>query len=158
MARQIILGIDIGTFQTKVIIAEGLVQDGHLVPKIIGTGSCETKGVERGYIVSSSEASESVRTAVSRAEKQAGVKARRAYVSFGGIGLASLTSSSSVAISRADMDITERDLTLALEAAEASIPQASSLNKRIINTIPVEYKIDGKPVWGAALGLTAAKL
>ncbi|MDO8565271.1 MAG: cell division protein FtsA [bacterium] len=158
MARQIIVGIDIGTFQTKVIIAEGLEQNGHFAPKIIGTGSCETKGVERGYIINSNDAATSVRTAVSRAEKTAGVRARRAYVSFGGIGLGSLTTSGSVAISRADMEITERDLTLALEAAEAAIPHAASLNKRIINTIPVEYKIDGKPVWGQALGLKAVKL
>lgn len=158
MARQIVLGIDIGTHQTKAIIAEGLFEQNHFSPRIIGTGTAETKGVERGYVISPEEAAESVRLAVTRAEKTAGVKTRRAYVSFGGIGLGSLTASGSVAISRADMEITERDLSQALEAAEQSLPSSATLNKRIINTVPVEYKIDGKPVWGQALGLKAQKL
>lgn len=158
MARQIAVGIDIGTSKTKVIIAQGFEQDGHFVPKIIGTGISNTKGVERGFITNIEEASESVRQAISKAEKTANVKVRRAYVSFGGIGLSSLTSSGSIAISRADLEITERDLALALEVAEQAIPKAISLNKRIINTIPIEYKIDGKVSWGEPVGLKAQKL
>lgn len=158
MARQIIVGIDIGTYETKVIIAEGVNEDGHFSPKIIGTGISETRGVERGYIVSTEEASVSVRSAVAKAEKAAGVRAKRAYVSFGGIGLSSLTTNGSVAITRADMEISERDVTAAIEMAESLIPKSVSLNKRIINTIPVEYRIDGKVSWGEPLGLKAQKL
>ena len=88
----------------------------------------------------------------------AGVKIKRAYVSFGGIGLGSVVSSGSAAISKADLEITERDLNTALEASEAAIPKATLINKRIINTVPIEYKIDGKIVWGQALGLKAQKL
>ncbi|MBX4181621.1 cell division protein FtsA, partial [Candidatus Parcubacteria bacterium] len=153
MARHIITGIDIGSTQTKVIIAEGLS------PKIIGTGISETREVERGYITNSAECSESLRTAVERAEKMAGVKARRAFVSFSGIGLTSLSASGSTSITRADMEITERDLSAALEAAEASASSGEqALNKKIINTIPIEWKIDGKPVWGEPKGLKAHKL
>ena len=158
MARQITVGIDIGTSQVKAIIAEGSVQDGHLVPKIIGAGSAESKGLERGYITSAAEAADSIRLAVSRAEKASGVKARRAYVSFGGIGLGSIKSEGSTAISRADMEITERDLSAVLEAAEQSLPTTATRNRRIINTVPVEHKIDGHAVWGEALGLKAQKL
>ncbi|MFZ2484753.1 MAG: cell division protein FtsA [Minisyncoccia bacterium] len=158
MARQIVVGIDIGTSETKVVIAEGLIEQNHMVPKIIGTGSSESRGVYRGYIANSSEVAKSIETAVAKAEKVAGVKVKRAYVSFGGIGLGSVVASGSVAISRADLEITERDLALALEAAEASIPPSASINRRIINTVPIEYKIDGKVVWGQALGLKAQKL
>lgn len=158
MARQIILGVDIGSSQTKAVIAEGVYEQNRFTPKIIGTGSAESRGMERGYVADAREASESVRLAVGRAEKMAGVKGKRAYVSFGGIGLGSLASEGSVAISRADMEITERDLALALEAAEAAIPKTALMNRRIINSIPVEYKIDGHAVWGEAVGLKANKL
>lgn len=158
MARHIITGIDIGTFQTKVIIAEGSFANNHFTPKIIALATAETKGVERGYITDSAEAALSVRTAVARAEKTAGFKVRRAYVSFGGLGLGSIVANGSVAITRADLEITERDMAAALEVAEQSIPKAAILNRRIINNIPVEWKIDGKPVWGEALGLKAVKL
>jgi len=158
VARQITVGIDIGTSQVKAIIAEGVYEQGRFSPKIIGAGSAESKGLERGYIINASEAAESIRLAVSRAEKTAGVKARRAYISFGGIGLGSIKSEGSTAISRADMEITERDLAAALETAEAAIPASAILNKRIINTVPIEHKIDGHAVWGEALGLKAQKL
>ncbi|OHB06414.1 MAG: cell division protein FtsA [Candidatus Zambryskibacteria bacterium RIFCSPLOWO2_01_FULL_47_33] len=158
MARQIVVGIDIGTSQIKVVIAERLVEHGHTVPKIIGTGSNESRGLFRGYIASQAEAARSIEVAVERAEKNAGIKVRRAYVSFGGIGLGSVVASGSVVISRADLEITERDISLAFEAAEAAIPPATSINKRTINTVPIEYKIDGKTVWGQALGLKAQKL
>lgn len=158
MARQIVVGIDIGTSEIRVVIAEGLIERGHIVPKIIGTGSSESKGVYRGYITNPTEAARSVEIAVAQAEKAAGVKIKRAYISFGGIGLGSVVASGSIAISRADLEITERDLTLVLEAAEAAIPPAISINKRIINTVPIEYKIDGKTVWGQVLGLKAQKL
>src|SRR3989344_8473955 len=100
MARPIIVGIDIGTSLTKEIIAEELVEHGHLAPKIIGTGSNETKGVIRGYIADSDEAAKSIDVAVRRAVKMAGLKVKRAYASFGGIGLGSVTASGSVVISR----------------------------------------------------------
>ncbi|MEK7147904.1 MAG: cell division protein FtsA [Patescibacteria group bacterium] len=158
MSRQIVVGIDIGTYEVKVIIAEGAVSDGHFNPRIIGTGTAETRGVERGFVVSTAEASASIRTAVAKAEKISGVRVRRAYVSFGGIGLGSLTTTGSVAISRADLEITERDLAACLEVAEAAIPTSAALNKRVINTIPIEYKIDGKVSWGEPLGLKAQKL
>ena len=158
MARQIVVGIDIGTSLIKVVIAEGLIEHGHIVPKIIGTGLNESRGVYRGYIANPTEAARSVEVAVRRAEKVAGVKVRRAYVSFGGIGLSSVVASGAVIISRADLEITERDISLALEAAEAAISPATSINKRVINIVPIEYKIDGKAVWGQALGLKAQKL
>jgi len=158
MARQVITGIDIGSSQVKVIIAEGTFVNKHFTPKIIALSTSETRGVERGYIVDSAEAAASIRTAVARAEKTAGFKVRRAYVSFGGLGLGSVVANGSVAITRADLEITERDMAQAIEVAEQSIPKAASLNRRIINNIPVEWKIDGKPVWGEALGLKAVKL
>ena len=158
MARQIVVGIDIGTSETRVVVAEGFIENGHIVPKIIATGSSETRGMCRGYIAEQTEVIKSVKLAVSRAEKALGFKIKRAYVSFGGIGLGSIVASGSVAISRADLEVTDRDLTTALEVAEAAIPASASINKRIINTVPIEYKIDGKTVWGQALGLKAQKL
>jgi len=158
MARQIVSGIDIGTSLVKVIIAERVIEGARAVPKIIGTGSAESKGISRGYITNTGEAAKSIELAVSRAEKMAGVKVKRAYVSFGGVGLSGVISKGLVVISRADLEVTDRDMALALEAAEASIPKEDSVNKRIINTVPIEYKIDGKTALGPALGLKGQRL
>jgi len=158
MARSISVGIDIGTHQTRVVVAEEVLINGHVFPKIIGTGSAESRGLEHGFIKNPAEAVSGVKQAVGLAEKTSGVQIKRAFVSIGGIGLSSATVNGSVIISRADLEVTALDISKALESAEAAIPHTLSLNKKIINTIPVEYKIDGKVVWGQALGLKAEKL
>jgi len=158
MARSIVVSIDIGTHQTRVVIAEETRVNGHIVPKVIGTGSSESRGIEHGYIMNPIETTRSIKQAVSLAEKSAGIEVKRAFVSIGGMGLSSITTSGSTIISRADLEVTALDISKALESAEANIPHAISLNKKIINTIPVEYKTDGKIVWGQVLGLKAEKL
>lgn len=147
MKRSIVAGIDIGTATVRVVIAETVVENSRAMPKIIGVGSAESHGVSRGYITSPLETAKSIETAVRRAEKTAGVKLKRAYASVGGVGLGGYAAAGTAIISRADLEITERDISLGLEAAEAAIPQSVSQNKKIINTVPIEYKIDGKSVW-----------
>ncbi|MBI1974410.1 MAG: cell division protein FtsA [Candidatus Zambryskibacteria bacterium] len=158
MARQIVAGVDIGTATTKVIIAEKVFVNGMAVPKIIGMGTSESRGVSRGYITNTADAARSVQAATAKAEKSAGIKIKRVYASVGGVGLGGVSAAGSTVTSRADLEITERDIGLALEAAEAAIPSSISQNKKIINTVPVEYKIDGKEVWGEAQGLKGQKL
>lgn len=158
MSRQIVTGIDIGTEEIKVIIAEGVVHNGQFIPKVIGTGTAESRGVERGFIKDPAETSESLRIALNKAEKGSGVKVKRAYVSFGGVGLGSLISYGSTSITRADLEITENDIASALESAEKNISKDQSVNKKILNTIPIEYKIDNERSWGEPIGLKAQKL
>jgi cell division protein FtsA len=158
MARSIAVGIDIGTHEVMAVIAEEF-RDGHKVAhKIIGRGAAESRGVRQGYIASPEEASESVAQAIKAAEKQAGIEVKRAFVSIGGIGLSGVISTANILISHADLEISERDKDEALKAAEAAIPSTLTQNRKIINTIPLEYKVDGKPVWGRAEGLKAQKL
>ncbi|MBX4189016.1 pilus assembly protein PilM [Candidatus Parcubacteria bacterium] len=159
MARHIAAGIDIGTYQVKAVIAEELVlESGRVMPKIIGTGTSESKGLHQGYITNQSEVTRSVRAAVAAAEKAAGVEVKRAFVSVGGIGLSGVATTGSTAISRADLEITPLDIEKASESAEAAIPHALSLNRKIINTIPLEWKLDGKTALGRIEGSRASKI
>lgn len=163
MARTISVGIDIGTFQIKVVIAEhvsGAQENGEKPgPRILGTGFAESKGLRHGYIVNKGEVSSALRIAVDQAEKSSGIKVKRAYVSVGGVGLASLTSAGSVAISRGDAEISDLDLAKVMDVARESIPSALSQNRRIIYEIPVKYRVDGKDVLGNhPRGLKGVKL
>ena len=98
--RNITVGIDIGSYQVKIVVAE-LVQEGEKkIPRILGTGFSESRGLRHGYIINSSEVTDSVRAALALAEKSSGIKIRKAYLSIGGIGLQTITNTSSVMISR----------------------------------------------------------
>src|ERR1039458_7313235 len=113
--RNITVGIDVGTYQVKVVVAE-LAQEGEKkIPHILGTGFAESKGLRHGYIISGSDVTESVRVAVGLAQKSSGVKIRKAFVSIGGIGLSAITNIASVMVSRADMEVSELDIDKASE-------------------------------------------
>src|SRR3989344_3944494 len=156
MNRKITVGLDIGTYQVKVIVAEEVA--GSDLPRIIGAGSSESKGLRHGYIINQSDVVRSVQIAVAAAEKAANIRIKRAFVSVGGIGLGSIVSNGSGVVSRGDQNITELDVESVLKSAEDTIPPPAIQNRKIIYTIPLQWKIDGKPTFGRIVGTKGVRL
>jgi cell division protein FtsA len=159
MARNIAVGIDIGTYQIKVVVAEQVHEGDKVFPRILGTGYTESKGLRHGYIVNIGEVARGLKSAVAQAEKMSGVDIKRAYVSVGGIGLSGFTSSGAVMVSRADSEISDLEVDKALENARESIPPALSQNRKIIYEIPIKYRVDGRDLLGNnPVGMKGVKL
>ncbi len=158
MGRNITVGLDIGTYQIKVIAAENSSSDEKNFPKIVGMGYASSRGLRHGYILNQADAVKSISSALSQAEKTAGMKIKRASLSVGGIGLSGAVSSGTIVISRADNEITEMDVKKAIETSKAEIPASLSVNRKILHTIPIQFKVDGKPAWGRPEGLKGMKL
>jgi len=152
--KNIAVGIDIGTFQVKIVVAER----GPQAPVILATVCAESKGLRHGYVVNVPEVSRAVRAAKEAAEKQSGIRIDSAYVSIGGIGLSGFTASGTIPIARQDNEITEHDIEEAARAAEENIPHGEMQNKTIINSIPIEYIVDKKPVYGKVVGMEGEEL
>ena len=158
MARSIITGIDVGTYNVKVVIADARTRDAKGLPKIIGIGMAESRGLRHGYVTNLRDVSDSIRHAIRAAEEKAGVKVKKAFVGVGGIGLASTTVTSAIMTSRADAEVTDLDIRKLQDQSEKEIPHASIANRRIIYDIPLQYKIDGYPALGNPEGLKGNKL
>lgn len=156
MSSRITAGIDVGTYEVRVIVAEQ--SEDNSLPNIIGTGRAESKGLRHGYIINASDVTRSVSLAVRQAEKSSGIKIRRAFISIGGIGLSGVNASGSTIITRADQEITETDTEQAVLVAEENIPNALMQNRKIIYSIPTLWKVDGKQVLGRVLGMKGIKL
>lgn len=146
MLRNITVGIDIGTYQIKVVIAELVKENNKTTTKIIGTGISESRGMRHGYIVNGGDVTASIETAVRQAEKASGYKVTKAYIAVGGIGLGSYTSTGNTIVSRADLHITDLDIEKATNHCEENIPENLIQNQKILHSIPLSYKIDGKQV------------
>ncbi len=158
MARNITVGIDIGTYQVKVVVAEKIKGEDGSHPRVLGTGYAESRGLRHGYIVNIPEVTKSVAIALSQASRSAKVPIKEAYLSVGGIGLSGIISQGTALISRGDSEITDFDLEKALEASEQEIPKNLSQNRQIIHRIPIQYKIDGKSALGNPLGMKGMKV
>lgn len=158
MARNITVGIDVGTHQIKVVIAELVQGKEKTFPKVIGTGVAESKGLRHGYIMSHADAVRSIKTAVRQAEKTSGVEVKKAFISVGGLGLTGTTCLGSVIVSRGDSEITDLDVKKTLEACENELPTSFAVNRKVIHSIPISYKIDGRMVLGRPQGMKGMKL
>ncbi len=153
MRKNIVTGIDIGTHSVKAVIAEISPETG--APRIIGAGSTESRGLRSGYVVNPSETTRSIQTAIALAEEEAGVKVKSVFLSIGGISLESIVNTDSVMVSRADGEITDLDVEKVISATEE---KATLVNKQIIETIPLSFKIDGKDIYSRPVGMKGTKL
>ncbi|MEK7070423.1 MAG: cell division protein FtsA, partial [Patescibacteria group bacterium] len=157
MSRNIAVGIDIGTYQIKVVVVSSDGKDDGSLPSIIGAGFAESKGLRHGYIINHADVIKSLRRAVAQAEKTSGIRIKKAYLSLGGIGLSGIISHGAIAISKADLEITDLDAKNVLTDAESEIPKSFSSNKKVIQSIPISYKIDGKKILGRPVGMKGNK-
>ncbi|MEX0930090.1 MAG: cell division FtsA domain-containing protein [Candidatus Paceibacterota bacterium] len=159
MSRNTTAGIDIGTHHVKVVITErSRNEQGRVVPRVIGTGIAESRGLRHGYIINTNEVTTSVAAALAEAQKASGVQVEEGYLAIGGISLESLTINGTSTVSRGDNEISELDLTTVEEACESTIPPAQLQNRRIIHRIPLEYSIDGQQVLGSPVGLKGMRV
>jgi cell division protein FtsA len=158
VARNITVGIDVGTHHIKVVVAELVRGKDKPVPKVIGTGIAEAKGLRHGYIMSHLDAVRSIKNAVRQAEKSTGIEIKKAFISIAGLGLTGTVCQGSVIVSRGDSEITDLDVKKTLEACENELPSSFAVNRKIIHSIPISYKIDGRMVLGRPQGMKGMKL
>ena len=158
MSRRIATGIDIGTYQVKMVVVEELADThGGRQLRIIGTGLAESKGLRHGYIVNKEEVAASIREAKKQAEYAARVPIRAGFLAVGGISLDEARATGSAIISRADQEITA----LAVEKAGKAAREAAApgfLNRHVLHSIPLEYRVDGVKVLGDPLGMKGVRL
>ena len=158
MSERIIAGIDIGTYQVKVVVVSyNRKKSERALPQIIGTGYAESRGLRNGYIINESDVVRSVRSAVMQAEKAAGAEIKRAYVSISSVGLDEVFSHGEVITTRADSEIIQADLDKAMQDSEERIMEYIP-NRKILHAIPLHYSIDGEKVLGRPHGMKGTKL
>lgn len=153
MARNIVVGIDIGSSTTRVVVTE--YRQRGAPPRILGTGTSESRGLRQGYITQLDDTVKSIKKAVAEAEKNSRVKITQAFLSIGGVTLGSEIAHGSAVISRADKEVTELDVNKAINESEENL---QIINKKIIHVIPVLFKLDGKEVLGDPQGMQGIKL
>lgn len=150
MKKQTIVGIDIGSYATKVVVCDG-DSDG----KILGVGVVESKGVKNGYVVNSDEATFTVHRAIVEAEKESGIKIKNASLAIGGVGLSAETCTGSSVVTRADSIITHFDIEKSIADAESKLDLK---NKSILHAFPISFKVDGKDLPARPDGIQGSKI
>jgi len=136
--RAILTSIDVGTTKVCTIISE--VDEGVGI-RVVGVGVVPSNGLHKGLVVNISEARESIRGSVRKAEQTSGYKVESAYIGVTGRHVSSMNNRGVVAITRGDRLVRREDLKRVLSCAQnIKVPS----ERRLLHVIPRGYAVDGQ--------------
>jgi len=149
--ENIVVGLDVGT--TKVAICVGRVDEGLI--NIIGFSRVPNAGVRKGIVVDVEDTISAITAALEQAERMSGVPIKSAVLGLSGAHITSTASHGVVAVSRADGEITQNDVTRVIDAARTvALPP----NREIIHVVPKFYTVDNQPGIIDPIGMTGIRL
>lgn len=149
----IIAGLDIGSVNTRIVVAESFGPDSK--PRIIGLSNVASTGLRRGAIIDMEETVRNITSCLEVAEQRTDVPIEQAYVSLGDDHICSQTSKGIIIISRADGEVAEDDINRVIDAARA-IPLAN--NREVLKVIPSSFTIDDQIDIKEPLGMSGVRL
>lgn len=149
MRNKIVTGIDIGSSTIRIVVSE--IIKGETLPHVLSMTSLQSHGLRHGYITDIEEAAQTLQEALKEAESSSGKKINEAYLAVGGISLESVIGEGSIAVSKADQEIGELDMKRLMEMCETNLKKVT--NRQIIQSIPLQYKLDGRKILGRPVGM-----
>src|SRR5471032_2571050 len=149
-AKNLIVGLDIGTSKVVAVVAEVMSDGRH---EVIGLGQHESKGLKKGVVVNIEATVESIQRALEEAELMADCKIRNVYAGIAGSHIRSFNSSGMVAIK--DKEVTATDVARVIETAKAvNIPT----DQQLLHTVPQEFIVDSQEDVREPLGMSGVRL
>ncbi len=136
--RSNLTSIDVGTTKICTTIAD--IDNGGGI-RVTGVGITPSKGLHKGLVVNISEARESIRESVKKAEQASNYKVESAYIGVTGRHVTSLNNRGVVAVTRNDRLVRPDDLRRVLASAQSvKVPK----DRKLLHVIPRSYAIDGQ--------------
>ncbi len=149
MAKEIIVGLDIGT--TKICAVVGEVRPEGI--EIIGMGSHPSEGLRKGVVINIEQTVNSIKEAVEEAETMAGCEISSVYTGIAGGHLKGFNSHGVIALK--EKEVTKKDIERVIEAASAvAIP----MDREVIHTLVQEFIVDDQGEIMDPLGMSGVRL
>jgi len=145
----VIVGLDIGTTKTCVIVGEVTEQGIN----IVGIGSHPSEGLRKGVVVNIDSTVESIRKAVEAAEHMSGCEISSVYVGVAGGHIKGQNSLGIVAVKGREVD--DEDVQRAIEASKAV---AVPLDREILHALPQSYIVDEQDGIRDPVGMSGVRL
>jgi len=152
----IIVGLDIGTNNIRVVIGE---TDAENKIEVIGVAKRPSQGLRNGVIVNIDAAMTAIKETVEAAEQNAGIDVTSVYTAIGGAQVESLNSKGQIGVDQSgrgrSLEIPEGAKKRAIEAAKAVV---IPLDKKLLHVIPQDYIVDGVSGFKNPVGIMGVRL
>jgi len=151
MKTDFVVGIDLGTIKTRVLIAE-VVESGEI--KIVGAAVKPSRGVKKGLIIDEEEVTGILGLCKVEAERMAGVNVEGACLAVSSASIKSF-SSQGVLTLHGGRRISEREVQhVTKNAQKAPIPS----DRYVLHMIEQGFSVDGNSNINDPIGLDAVRL
>lgn len=155
MKDNIIAGLDIGSTTIRLVVGQRLASENNQHPQIIGAIEVPSQGISRGVVTSIEDTTSAISACLEKAEKIIGIPINKVWVGINGPSIKCDRSRGVVATSKSDGEITEDDISRAIEAAQAlSVPP----NYEILHVVPVKFSVDNQEDIKDPIGMTGVRL
>jgi cell division protein FtsA len=148
--KKLIVGLDIGTSKVCALVGE-ILPDGHI--NVVGVGSHEAKGMDRGGVNDLESVVRSVRRAIDQAELMADCQIGSVFLSLSGKHIRCQTEKGMVPIS--DKEVTPEDVENVIHTAKSV---KITNEHRTLHVIPQEYAIDYQEGIKNPVGLSGIRM
>jgi cell division protein FtsA len=135
-----IAAIDIGT--TKVCTIMGTL-DSSSGLRVLGVGIAPSHGIEKALVANVTQAKESIRQSIRKAEMMAGYRLDSAYIGVTGKHINSMNNTGTIAITKTDQLVRGDDLKRVLDVA---LNVKAPADRKMLHVIPRSYTLDGHEV------------
>lgn len=155
MKENIIAGLDIGSTEVRLVVAQHKNTGEGEELQIIGAVKTPANGINKGAVKSIEDVTSSISACLEKAERLVGVPIDSVWVSINSPHIKCEKSRGVVAVSKGDGEISQEDVARALEAAQAlSVPP----NYEILHVIPVKFTVDNQGDIKDPVGMTGVRL
>jgi cell division protein FtsA len=152
MSSEFVVGLDMGTTKVAVLIGE-FTAEGET--RIIGAGTAPADGIAKGVVVNMDMAAESVRSAVSQAQRMAGVEIRGVCAGVSGPHIRSFNSRGVIAIPTSRHEVSAKDVAKVTEAARSiTLP----FEREIVHALAQDFVVDNQGGIRDPIGMSAVRL
>lgn len=148
--ERLVVGVDIGT--TKICAVVASADDLDRI-NIRGVGLAESEGLNRGVVVNIDKTVDAIRSAVSEAERAAGVTVESVVVGIAGDHIQSFQSRGVITVSGSE--ITTDDVTRLIEDTRHV---AMPADREILHVLPQEFIVDGQDGVADPVGMSGVRL
>ncbi|MCX7821637.1 MAG: cell division protein FtsA [Brevinematales bacterium] len=152
MESKILVGMDIGT--TKVCTVISKINEVNEL-EIIGVGLVPSRGLRKGVVINIETTAASIASSVEKAEIQAGIEVKGAYIGISGGHVEGITSKGVIAIADKNKEITDADVRRVIDAAMAIV---IPVDREVVHVIPQEFIVDSQAGVKNPVGMSGIRL
>jgi len=152
VARDCVVGLDIGTTKVCTVVAE-IEEPGRI--SIVGVGNSLSNGIRKGVVIDIDSAAQAIVDSVEKARAMSGYEIHRVVVGVTGEHVASLNSRGVIAITHANREITQDDVERVQDQSRVIVLPP---DREIIHAIPRSYSIDGQNGIRYPVGMSGTRL